>query len=154
VLEGDRSPVPDEIPAGKTEVPRPKATATGSPSKGDSGDRSKGGSSGCDEESTAMDPRESKHSYDFRPSTVTVSRIRQLEALGYFIEGFACEPSEEVVLDPCNDEAVVFEEFFATGLQMPLQPALTDILLKFWVQLHQLSLNTFAQFSKYFWAVL
>jgi dimeric dUTPase (all-alpha-NTP-PPase superfamily) len=48
----------------------------------------------------------------------------------------------------------VFEEFFAAGLWMPLQLALTDILLKFWVQLHQLTPNAFTQFSKYFWAVL
>jgi hypothetical protein len=31
---------------------------------------------------------------------------------------------------------------------MLLQPVLTDILLKFQVQLHQLNLNAFAQFSK------
>jgi hypothetical protein len=32
--------------------------------------------------------------------------------------------------------------------EMLLQPVLTDILLKFQVQLHQLNLNAFAQFSK------
>jgi hypothetical protein len=48
----------------------------------------------------------------------------------------------------------VFEEFFATGLRMLLQPVLTDILLKFHVQLHELTPNAFAQFSKYFWVVL
>jgi hypothetical protein len=31
---------------------------------------------------------------------------------------------------------------------------LSDILLKFRVQLHQFTPNAFAQFSKYFWAVL
>jgi hypothetical protein len=48
----------------------------------------------------------------------------------------------------------VFEEFFATELRMPPQPALTDILLMFRVQLHQLTPNAFTQFSKYFWVVL
>jgi hypothetical protein len=47
-------------------------------------------------------------------------------------------------------EAVVFEVFFIARLQMPPQPALTDILLKFRVQLHQLTPNAFTQFSKYF----
>jgi hypothetical protein len=77
-----------------------------------------------------------------------------LEALGYFIEGSAREPGEEVVPYPDDDEAVVIEEFFTTGLWMPPQPTLTDILLKFQVQLHQLTLNAFAQFSQYFWVVL
>jgi hypothetical protein len=31
---------------------------------------------------------------------------------------------------------------------------LSDILLKFRVQLHQLTPNAFAQFSKYFWVML
>jgi hypothetical protein len=101
-----------------------------------------------------LDLRESKRSYDFGPITVTIDHIRQLEALGYFIEGFAHEPGEEVVLDPGNNEVVVLEEFFVAGLRMPPQPVLIDILLKCWVQLHQLTLNAFAQFSKYFWAVL
>jgi hypothetical protein len=74
--------------------------------------------------------------------------------LGYFIDGSAREPSEEVVPDAGKNEVVVFEEFFVTGLWMPPQLVLTDILLKFWVQFHQLTLNAFAQLSKYFWAVL
>jgi hypothetical protein len=48
----------------------------------------------------------------------------------------------------------VFEEFFATGLGMPPYPVLTDILAKFHVQIHQLTPNAFAQFSKYFWSVM
>jgi hypothetical protein len=48
----------------------------------------------------------------------------------------------------------MFEEFFAAGLRMPPHPVLTDILVKFRVQLHQLMPNAFAQFSKYFWAVM
>jgi hypothetical protein len=37
---------------------------------------------------------------------------------------------------------------------MPPHPVLTDSLVKFHVQLHQLTPNAFAQFSKYFWAVM
>jgi hypothetical protein len=77
-----------------------------------------------------------------------------LEALGYFIEGSMRELGAEVIPDPGNDEAAMFEEFFAARLQMPSQLVLTDILLKFRVHLHQLTLNAFAQFFKYFWAVL
>jgi hypothetical protein len=98
------------------------------------------------------DPQELARSYDFGASSVTVSRIRQLESLGYFAEGSACELGEETVPEPNTDEAVVFEEFFARGL--PPHPAFIEILLKFLVQLHQLTPNTIAQMSKYFWAVL
>jgi hypothetical protein len=117
-MEGERSPVPEEIVASEVEVSRPEATATGSLSGGDSGDQSGDGTDGHDEESGTVDPRRSKQNYDFGPSTIIVGRIRQLEALGYFIEGSACEPSEEVVLHPSNDKAVMFEEFFAARLQM------------------------------------
>jgi hypothetical protein len=37
---------------------------------------------------------------------------------------------------------------------MPPHPILTDILVKFRVQLHQLTANAFAQFSKYSWVVM
>jgi hypothetical protein len=74
--------------------------------------------------------------------------------MGYFTEGAAQELGEEVVPEPAEDEAIVFQEFFAAGLQMPPQPVLADILVKFRVQLHQLTPNAFAQFSKYFWVVM
>jgi tRNA A37 threonylcarbamoyladenosine synthetase subunit TsaC/SUA5/YrdC len=35
-----------------------------------------------------------------------------------------------------GDKAVVFEEFFTTGLRMPPHPVLVDILLKFHVHIH------------------
>jgi hypothetical protein len=54
------------------------------------------------------------------------------------------ESGEEVVLEPAGDEAVVFEEFFAAGLRMPLQSVIVDNLVNFRVQLHQLTPNTFA----------
>jgi hypothetical protein len=53
-----------------------------------------------------------------------------------------------------DNEAVVFEEFFTVRLRMPPWPALAEILLKFWVQLHQLTPNTIIQLSKYFWVVI
>jgi hypothetical protein len=60
-----------------------------------------------------------------------VGRIQQLEALRYFVEGSAHEPGEETVLEPADDEVVVFEEFFAAVLRMPPRPALIEILLKY-----------------------
>jgi hypothetical protein len=56
-------------------------------------------------------------------------------------------------VEPNDDKAVVFEEFFIAGLYMPPHPALAAILLKFQAQPHQLTPNAIAQLSKYFWVV-
>jgi hypothetical protein len=98
-------------------------------SRGGSGDNTKAKEEGI----RAVDLHESTRSYDFRVWTVTVDRIRQLESLGYFVEGSAREPEEVTVLELANDEAVVFEEIFTAGLRMPPHLALTEILIKFWV---------------------
>jgi hypothetical protein len=83
-----------------------------------------------------------------------VGRIQQLEALRYFAEGSTRESREETVPEPTDHEAIVFEDFFTAGLQMPPHLALTEILLKYRVQLHQLTPNAFVQLSKHFWVVL
>jgi hypothetical protein len=44
--------------------------------------------------------------------------------LGYFTEGAMREPEEEVVLEPTEDKAVVFEEFFAARINIPLRSSL------------------------------
>jgi hypothetical protein len=49
---------------------------------------------------------------------------------------------------------MVFKEFFTVGLRMPPHPVLADILLKFQIQIHQLTPNAIVQLSKYIWAVL
>jgi hypothetical protein len=72
---------------------------------------------------------------------------------GYFDEGMGRELGEETVPEPNPDEVVVFEEFFTAGLRMPPHPVLVDILLKFQVQIHQLTPNAIIQLLKYIWAV-
>jgi hypothetical protein len=59
----------------------------------------------------------------------------------------------ETVPEPEDNEVIVFEEFFSAGLRMPPHLVLVDILLKFRVQLHQLTPNAIVQLSKYFWVV-
>jgi hypothetical protein len=65
-----------------------------------------------------------------------VGCIRQLEALRYFAEGSTRELGEKTILELADDEAIMFEEFFTVGYQMPPHPALREILLKYQVQLH------------------
>jgi hypothetical protein len=154
-MVGDHSLVIEEVGIPDTaEVPHPEETATISSSRDTSNSQSDDGTGTQGEGSKAMDPRESSRSYVFGPLTITVGCIRQLASLGYFVEDVARELGEEVVLEPVDDEAVVFEEFFMVGLRMPPQPVLADILVKFRVQLHQLTPNVVAQLSKYFWAVM
>jgi hypothetical protein len=150
-MEGEGSPVID-IVGDASKCPLPEDSITSS-----STDASLVGASSVVAEAEAevsADPLELAWSYEFRASLVTVGCIRQMESLGYFAEGSACEPGEEIVPEPNADESVVFKEFFPTGLWMPPHPVFTEILLKFWVQLHQLTLNFIAQMLKYFWAVL
>jgi hypothetical protein len=89
----------------------------------------------------SKDESASTRSYFFGPSTVTVSHIRGMIHNGYFAEGMGREPREEIMLEHQPNKAVAFEEFFTAGLQMPPHIVLSDILLKFRVQLHQLTPN-------------
>jgi hypothetical protein len=90
--------------------------------------------------------------FDF-DSTIGNCQIRMMEGPGYFAKGFAQAPGSELVPEPWVDEAVVFEDLFATGLHMPPHPALAHILQKFHVQLNQLMPNAIVQLSKFFWVV-
>jgi hypothetical protein len=85
---------------------------------------------------------------------VTKAHIASLESVThYFLKGYGRAPGAESISDPLENKVVVFEDFFAAGLHMPPHPVLLDILCKFWVQLHQLTLNAIVQISKFIWAV-
>jgi hypothetical protein len=90
---------------------------------------------------------------EFGPSTITKGRIREREKLNYFAKGDGRAPEEEIVPNPQRDEAIVFEEYFVYGLLMPPHWALVEIMMKFRIQLHQLTPNIVVQFSKKFWVV-
>jgi hypothetical protein len=60
---------------------------------------------------------------------------------GYFLKGGVRAPGSKTVPEPDHNEVVVYEDFFVTGLRMPLHLTLTDILLQFQAQLHQLTPN-------------
>jgi hypothetical protein len=154
VMEEERSLILD-IVGDVSKVPLSEVSTDSS-----SSDASSGGGAASDEakaeveDTVVVDPREFARSYDFGASFVTVGRIRQLESLWYFAKNSAHEPRNEIVPEPNDDEVVVFEECFAAGLPMLPHLVFTKILLKYRVQLHQLTPNAIAQVSKYFWAVL
>jgi hypothetical protein len=58
-MEGEHSPVLEEVVGGEVEVPQPEVTTTDSSSREDTCNRARDDTSDQDEESGAMDPRES-----------------------------------------------------------------------------------------------
>jgi hypothetical protein len=81
-------------------------------------------------------------SYDFGQSKVTKARITSLESYArYFPKGFTRPAGVESAANPREYKAVVFKDFFATALRIPLHQVLLDILHKFQVQLYQLTPN-------------
>jgi hypothetical protein len=88
--------------------------------------------------------------FDFNASDVGKACITSMENnTHYFPKGYRRPPSAESVPEPRANEVVVFEDFFIVGLHMPPHLALADILRKFWVQLHQLTLNVNMQINKF-----
>jgi hypothetical protein len=72
--------------------------------------------------------------------------------MGYFGEAesrlvrFA---GEEVVLEPKDDEVIVFKSFFRAGLWFPLYDMIGEVLKNFEIYLHQLTPNTIVRLSVY-----
>jgi hypothetical protein len=80
----------------------------------------------------------------FGKSTVIAEDMITMKKLGYFGEAesklvrFA---REEVVLEPKEDEVVVFKSFFRAGLRFPLYDIIGEVLKKFEIYLRS-SANT------------
>jgi hypothetical protein len=123
LMAGEGSPVLDVVEAVEADDPteevRPKELSRSSSSDRSSNSGHESFTTSQVEESAAIDPDEASPSYIFDPSTVTVSCIHVMASLCYFAEGDAWAPWEEVIPEPADDESVVFEEFYATGLRMP-----------------------------------
>jgi hypothetical protein len=93
--------------------------------------------------------------FNFGVSDVGKARFTSLETNArYFPKGYGRSLDSEMVSEPRANEAVVFDDFFTTGLRLPPHPVLADILQKFWVQLHQLTPNAIVQIGKFIWIVI
>jgi ribosomal protein S17 len=115
-----------------------------------------GGSDNEDEEDyTILSPAKPSH-LEFGKSTVTADDMVMMKKLGYFGEAesklirFA---SEEVILEPKDDEVVVFKSFFRAGLRFPLYDIIGGVLKNFEIYLHQLTPNAIVRLSVYIWAL-
>jgi hypothetical protein len=90
-------------------------------------------------------------SFIFGESKVTTNLIREYEAAGFFPVGDGRAPLDEQIPTPEADEVVVSRDFFTCGLRFPCNPLVPTILDKFSVKIHQSSLNSFLELSKFFW---
>jgi hypothetical protein len=93
---------------------------------------------------------------EFGKSTIKAEDLVLMKKLWYFGENddelvqFA---GEEVVLEPRNEEVVDFKSFFRAGLRFPLHKMIGEVLKKFEIYLHQLTLNTIVRLGMYIWAL-
>jgi hypothetical protein len=79
-----------------------------------------------------------------------------MKKLGYFGEnedGLIRFAGEEVILEPKEDEVVVFKSFFRAGLWLPLYDMIGEVLKRFEIYLHQLTSNAIVRLSVYIWAL-
>jgi hypothetical protein len=72
--------------------------------------------------------------------------------LGYFGDDVGRVPGAEEVPKP-EGELVVFEVFFTAGLCLPAHRFVAEVLQRFEVQVHQLTLNAVVALAKYIWAM-
>jgi hypothetical protein len=77
---------------------------------------------------------------DFGVSRMSSVCVQDMQRLGYFGGGVARVPGTEEVPEP-EGELVVFEAFFAAGLRLPAHRFVGEVLRRFNVQIHQLTLN-------------
>jgi hypothetical protein len=73
-----------------------------------------------------------------------------MKKLGYFGEyddELVWFSREEVIPEPRIDEVIVFKSFFRAGLRFPLYEMISEVLKKFEIYLHQLTLNVIVRLS-------
>jgi hypothetical protein len=89
---------------------------------------------------------------EFGRSTVKAEDLVLMKKLGHFGENddelirFA---GWETIPEPKEDEVVVFKSFFRAGLWFPLYEMIGEVLKKFEIYLHQLTLNAIVRLSVY-----
>jgi hypothetical protein len=92
------------------------------------------------------------HTVEFRTSRIFLVHMLEMQRLGYFGNDVGRAVWVEEVSEP-EGELIVFEAFFAAGLHLPTNWFVVEVLRKFEVQVHQLTLNAVVALVKYVWAV-
>jgi hypothetical protein len=93
---------------------------------------------------------------EFGRSTIKVEDLVLMKKLGYFGENddeLVRFVGEETIPEPKEDEVVVFKSFFRAGLRFPLYEMIGEVLKKFEIYLHQLTMNAIIRLSVYILAL-
>jgi hypothetical protein len=108
-----------------------------------------------EEDYNTLVPSKPSH-LDFEKSTVSEADVPMMMNLGYFGETekkllrFA---DEETILEPKDDEVVVFKSFFKAGLWFPLHEMIGEVLNNYEIYLHQLTPNDIVRLNIFIWAL-
>jgi hypothetical protein len=110
-------------------------------------------SSAPSSEKTISDPVavvELQHGHTVKLSTsrIYLGHVLEMQRLCYFGNRVGRALGAEDVPEP-DRELVVFEAFFAAGLRLPVHRFVVDVLRKFEIQIHQLTLNAMVALAKY-----
>jgi hypothetical protein len=85
-------------------------------------------------------------------SLMTQGDLDALRLDGCFEPGVCRLPGKEATPKPRKNESVVFLDFFTAGLRLPVSKRFAEILAAYNVQIHQLTLNSIPQITKFLWA--
>jgi hypothetical protein len=96
----------------------------------------------------AMEELRPGDTVEFGVSRMSSVRVQDMQQLGYFGSGVGRVPGAEEVPEP-EGELVVFEAFFAAGLRLSAHRFVAEVLRRFEVQVHQLTLNAVVALAKY-----
>jgi hypothetical protein len=108
-----------------------------------------------EEDNNILSPTKPSH-IEFGKSTVTEDDMVMMRKLGYFREAeskLVRFVGEEIVLEPKEDEAVIFKSFFRAVLRFPLNDMIGEVLKNFEIYLHQLTPNAIVRLSVFIWAL-
>jgi hypothetical protein len=93
---------------------------------------------------------------DFEKSTVSEADVPKMMKLGYFGETekkLLRFTGEETILEPKDDEVVVFKSLFKAGLRFPLHEMIGEFLNNYEIYLHQLTPNAIVRLIIFIWAL-
>ena len=90
-------------------------------------------------------------SFEFGLSRITLSDLDEFVKAGWFARDLARPSEGDVVLDPHDDEVVVYKELFLAGLRFSSHPLVVGVLKRFNLKFHQLNPSSFVKLSIYVW---
>jgi hypothetical protein len=108
-----------------------------------------------EEDDDILSPSKPNH-LEFGKTNVKAEDLILMKKLGYFGKDYdelIRFARDEVILEPRDDEVVVFKSFFRAILRFPLYEMIGGVLKKFEIYLHQLTSNAIVRLSVYIWAL-